>query len=138
MYLDALGNRVSWACISKVTKVQVTIARCTPTTFSSCCAAINRTATPGTTGQVRIEHHKKRRLHRPASSTTTPSIGNVISRHHFGGAAQEELRLLNLDLKGPQFQGPMKGMYVIQVRDTTERQWLQSEQAGVRDGLSLV
>ncbi|MBF9222841.1 alpha-2-macroglobulin family protein [Hymenobacter ruricola] len=130
MYLDALGARNLGLRINQVQKVKVTIAKVYANNIQQLLRAEKEYGYPEYDEDEPRESNTDEEgnyIDRSFRYYDTENIGNVISERTIsvdGLPKEGGLRLLNLDLKALEFQGAMKGLYVIRVQDT-ERQWLQ-------------
>ncbi|MET4076025.1 MG2 domain-containing protein [Hymenobacter sp. UYCo722] len=130
MYLDALGNRNLGLRINEVAKVKVTIAKVYANNIQQLLRGEKQYGYPEYDEDEPRESNQDENgdyIDRSFQYYDTESIGNVLSERTIsvdGLPKEGGLRLLNLNLKDLEFQGPMKGLYVIRVQDT-ERQWLQ-------------
>ncbi|SFQ60519.1 alpha-2-macroglobulin family protein [Hymenobacter arizonensis] len=134
MYLDALGTRNLGLRINEVGKVKVTIAKVYANNIQQLLRGEANYGYPGydgDNGEEMAEDGNRDEdgeyIDRSFRYYETENIGNVISERTIsvtGLPKSGGLRLLNLDLKDLEFQGAMKGLYVVRVQDT-ERQWLQ-------------
>ncbi len=130
MYLDATGNRNLGLRINQVQKVKVTIAKVYANNIQQLMRGEPDYGYPeydeGEPREPSTDENGEY-IDRSFQYYNTENIGNVISERTISVnslAKEAGLRLLNLDLKALEFQGPMKGLYVVRVQDT-ERQWLQ-------------
>lgn len=129
MYLSANGNRNLGLRINEVAKVKVTIAK----VYANNIQALLRMGqqygydyeeSGEESGGEDEEGYGGGRSY---NYYETENLGDVLSERTVSVDAlpkQAGLRLLNLSLKELEFQGPMKGLYIVRVQDT-ERQWLQ-------------
>ncbi|MDO7873992.1 MG2 domain-containing protein [Hymenobacter sp. ASUV-10] len=133
MYLGANGNRNLGLRINEVAKVKVTIAKVYANNIQALLRSgeqygYNYDEEGGSEyeggdeedGEGGYVDHSYRYYE-------TENLGDILSERTVSVDAlpkQAGLRLLNLSLKDLEFQGPMKGLYVVRVQDT-ERQWLQ-------------
>jgi len=134
MYLDALGNRNLGLRINQVAKVKVTIAKVYANNIQQLLRGEKSYGYPGMDGEDEDDGLSESNtdengdyIDRSFQYYDTENIGNVLSERTFsvdGLPKEAGLRLLNLSLKELEFQGPMKGLYVVRVQDT-EHQWLQ-------------
>jgi len=133
MYLDALGNRNLGLRINEVAKVKVTIAKVYANNIQQLLRGEKQYGYPGMDGEDSDDSGESgtdengEYVDRSFQYYDTENIGNVLSERTIsvnGLPKEAGLRLLNLNLKDLEFQGPMKGLYVVRVQDT-ERQWLQ-------------
>ncbi|MBD2721658.1 alpha-2-macroglobulin family protein [Hymenobacter armeniacus] len=130
MYLDALGARNLGLRINQVQKVKVTIAKVYANNIQQLLRGEKQYGYPEYDEDEPRESNTDEEgnyIDRSFRYYDTENIGNVISERTIsvdGLPKEGGLRLLNLDLKALEFQGAMKGLYVIRVQDT-ERQWLQ-------------
>ncbi|MDQ2769020.1 MAG: MG2 domain-containing protein, partial [Bacteroidota bacterium] len=130
MYLDALGNRNLGLRINQVAKVKVTIAKVYANNIQQLLRGEPDYGYPEyDEGEPRESNSDEdgEYIDRSFQYYNVENIGNVLSERTIsvnGLPKENGLRLLNLDLKDLEFQGPMKGLYVVRVQDT-ERQWLQ-------------
>ncbi|MFD2718266.1 alpha-2-macroglobulin [Hymenobacter monticola] len=130
MYLDALGARNLGLRINQVAKVKVTIAKVYANNIQQLLRGEKQYGYPEYDEDEPRESNTDENgdyIDRSFQYYDTENIGNVLSERTISVDALPKdggLRLLNLDLKALEFQGPMKGLYVIRVQDT-ERQWLQ-------------
>ncbi|HEX8327325.1 MAG TPA: MG2 domain-containing protein, partial [Hymenobacter sp.] len=133
MYLDALGTRNLGLRINEVQKVKVTIAKVYANNIQQLLRGEANYGYPGYDGEESEYDEGSNRdedgeyIDRSFRYYDTENIGNVLSERTIsvtGLPKAGSLRLLNLDLKELEFQGAMKGLYVVRVQDT-ERQWLQ-------------
>ena len=130
MYLDALGNRNLGLRINEVAKVKVTIAKVYANNIQQLLRGEKQYGYPEYEEDEPRESNTDENgdyIDRSFQYYDTETIGNVLSERTISVDAlpkEAGLRLLNLDLKALEFQGPMKGLYVVRVQDT-ERQWLQ-------------
>ncbi|MBO2009685.1 alpha-2-macroglobulin family protein [Hymenobacter negativus] len=133
MYLDALGNRNLGLRINEVGKVKVTIAKVYANNIQQLLRGEKQYGYPGMDGEDSEDSGESSTdengeyVDHSFQYYDTENIGNVISERTIsvnGLPKEAGLRLLNLNLKDLEFQGPMKGLYVVRVQDT-ERQWLQ-------------
>ena len=133
MYLGANGNRNLGLRINEVAKVKVTIAK----VYANNIQALLRSGEQygynydeeggGYEGGDEEEGEEGGYVDHSYRYYETENIGDILSERTVSVDAlpkQAGLRLLNLSLKDLEFQGPMKGLYVVRVQDT-ERQWLQ-------------
>jgi uncharacterized protein YfaS (alpha-2-macroglobulin family) len=133
MYLGANGNRNLGLRINEVAKVKVTIAK----VYANNIQALLRSGEQygynydeeGSEyeGGSEEEGEEGGYVDHSYRYYETENIGDILSERTVSVDAlpkQAGLRLLNLSLKDLEFQGPMKGLYVVRVQDT-ERQWLQ-------------
>jgi len=143
LYLDALGTRNLGLRINQVQKVKVTIAKVYANNIQQLLRGEkaygypdrdeDEPQEPNTDEDGEYVDHSFRYY-------DTESIGNVLSERTIsvdGLPKEGGLRLLNLNLKDLEFQGPMKGLYVIRVQDT-ERQWLQVSKLVAVTDLGLI
>jgi uncharacterized protein YfaS (alpha-2-macroglobulin family) len=143
MYLDALGNRNLGLRINEVAKVKVTIAKVYANNIQQLMRGEKQYGYPEYDEDEPRESNQDENgdyIDRSFQYYDTESIGNIISERTIsvdGLAKENGLRLLNLNLKDLEFQGPMKGMYVIRVQDT-ERQWLQVSKLVAVTDLGLI
>ncbi|MDB5267409.1 MAG: hypothetical protein JWP58_449 [Hymenobacter sp.] len=143
MYLDALGNRNLGLRINEVAKVKVTIAKVYANNIQQLLRGEKQYGYPEYDEDEPRESNTDENgdyIDRSFQYYDTESIGNVISERTIsvdGLPKEGGLRLLNLNLKDLEFQGPMKGMYVIRVQDT-ERQWLQVSKLVAVTDLGLI
>jgi uncharacterized protein YfaS (alpha-2-macroglobulin family) len=129
LYLDALGARNLGLRINEVDKVKVTIAKVYANNIQ---ALLRGEAEYGYPNYEESEaeggsEEDGEYVDRSYRYYDVENTGNVVSERTIsvGGLPKENgLRLLNLSLKELEFQGPMKGLYVVRVQDS-ERQWLQ-------------
>ncbi|WP_460501425.1 MG2 domain-containing protein, partial [Hymenobacter agri] len=130
MYLDALGARNLGLRINQVAKVKVTIAKVYANNIQQLLRGEKQYGYPEYDEDEPRESNTDENgdyIDRSFQYYDTENIGNVLSERTIsvdGLPKADGLRLLNLDLKALEFQGPMKGLYVVRVQDT-ERQWLQ-------------
>ena len=130
LYLDALGNRKLGLRINEVARVKVTIAKVYANNIQQLLRGEKQYGYPEYDEDEPRESNTDENgdyIDRSFQYYDTESIGNVISERTISVDAlpkEAGMRLLNLNLKDLEFQGPMKGMYVVRVQDT-ERQWLQ-------------
>ncbi|WP_310396252.1 MG2 domain-containing protein [Hymenobacter sp.] len=130
MYLDALGARNLGLRINEVKKVKVTIAKVYANNIQQLLRGEKQYGYPQYDEDEPRESNTDEDgeyIDRSFQYYDTENIGNVISERTIsvdGLPKQAGLRLLTLDLKELEFQGPMKGLYVVRIEDT-ERQWLQ-------------
>ncbi|MBJ6108419.1 alpha-2-macroglobulin family protein [Hymenobacter sp. BT523] len=130
MYLDAVGARNLGLRINQVQKVKVTIAKVYANNIQQLLRGEKQYGYPEYDEDEPRESSTDEEgnyIDRSFRYYDTENIGNVISERTIsvdGLPKEGGLRLLNLDLKALEFQGTMKGLYVIRVQDT-ERQWLQ-------------
>ncbi|MFC7670196.1 alpha-2-macroglobulin [Hymenobacter humi] len=135
MYLDALGTRNLGLRINEVQKVKVTIAKVYANNIQQLLRGEPAYGYPGYNRGESDEEDDDggsvgedgEYIDRSFRYYDTENIGSVISERTIsvnGLPKSGGLRLLNLDLKALEFQGAMKGLYVVRVQDT-ERQWLQ-------------
>ncbi|TPG72371.1 alpha-2-macroglobulin family protein [Hymenobacter nivis] len=129
LYLSALGTRNLGLRINQVAKVKVTIAKVYANNIQQLLRQEQQYGYP--------EYEEGQR------ESSTDEDGNYIDRSYryfdletLGSVLSERtvsvdglpkeagLRLLTLNLKELEFQGPMKGLYVVKVEDT-EHQYLQ-------------
>ncbi|MFC6226019.1 alpha-2-macroglobulin [Hymenobacter artigasi] len=143
MYLDALGNRNLGLRINEVAKVKVTIAKVYANNIQQLLRGEKQYGYPEYDEDEPRESNTDENgdyIDRSFQYYDTESIGNVLSERTIsvdGLPKEGGLRLLNLNLKDLEFQGPMKGMYVIRVQDT-ERQWLQVSKLVAVTDLGLI
>jgi uncharacterized protein YfaS (alpha-2-macroglobulin family) len=130
MYLDALGNRNLGLRINEVGKVKVTIAKVYANNIQQLLRGEKQYGYPEYDEDEPRESNTDENgdyIDRSFMYYDTETIGDVVSERTVsvdGLPKEAGLRLLNLNLKDLEFQGPMKGLYVVRVQDT-ERQWLQ-------------
>ena len=130
LYLDALGNRNLGLRINEVAKVKVTIAKVYANNIQQLLRGEKAYGYPEYDEDEPRESNTDENgdyVDRSFQYYDTENIGNVLSERTISVDAlpkEAGLRLLNLSLKDLEFQGPMKGLYVVRVQDT-ERQWLQ-------------
>ncbi|OGX86635.1 hypothetical protein BEN47_12525 [Hymenobacter lapidarius] len=133
LYLDALGTRNLGLRINEVQKVKVTIAKVYANNIQQLLRGEANYGYPGSDGDEGEYDEGSNRdedgeyIDRSFRYYDTENIGSVLSKRTIsvnGLPKSGGLRLLNLDLKELEFQGAMKGLYVVRVQDT-ERQWLQ-------------
>ncbi|MBF9236878.1 alpha-2-macroglobulin family protein [Hymenobacter sp. BT683] len=132
MYLDALGTRNLGLRINEVQKVKVTIAKVYANNIQQLLRGEPSYGYPRYDEDEGMDEGSNQDengeyIDRSFRYYDTENIGNVISERTIsvtGLPKSGSLRLLNLDLKALEFQGAMKGLYVVRVQDT-ERQWLQ-------------
>ncbi|UOQ97219.1 MG2 domain-containing protein [Hymenobacter sp. 5317J-9] len=130
MYLDALGARNLGLRINQVQKVKVTIAKVYANNIQQLLRGEKQYGYPEYDEDEPRESNTDEEgnyIDRSFQYYDTENIGNVLSERTIsvnGLPKEAGLRLLNINLKDLEFQGPMKGLYVIRVQDT-ERQWLQ-------------
>ncbi|MDB5235798.1 MAG: hypothetical protein JWR44_2791, partial [Hymenobacter sp.] len=146
MYLDALGARNLGLRINQVQKVKVTIAKVYANNIQQLLRGEAQYGYPGMEGgedegeaEPNTEEDGEYVDH-SFRYYDTENIGNVISERTISVAGlpkEAGLRLLNLNLKELEFQGPMKGLYVVRVQDT-ERQWLQVSKLVAVTDLGLI
>ncbi|GAA3988417.1 alpha-2-macroglobulin family protein [Hymenobacter antarcticus] len=147
MYLDALGNRNLGLRINEVARVKVTIAKVYANNIQQLLRGEKQYGYPGMDGSQDEDEPRESNtdengdyIDRSFQYYDTESIGNVLSERTVSVDAlpkEAGLRLLNLSLKDLEFQGPMKGLYVIRVQDT-ERQWLQVSKLVAVTDLGLI
>ena len=143
MYLDALGNRNLGLRINEVAKVKVTIAKVYANNIQQLLRGEKQYGYPEHDEDEPRESNTDENgdyIDRSFQYYDTESIGNVLSERTISvNSLPKEggLRLLNLNLKDLEFQGPMKGLYVIRVQDT-ERQWLQVSKLVAVTDLGLI
>ncbi|MCI1189545.1 MG2 domain-containing protein [Hymenobacter sp. DH14] len=143
MYLDALGNRNLGLRINEVAKVKVTIAKVYANNIQQLMRGEKQYGYPEYDEDEPRESNTDENgdyIDRSFQYYDTENIGNVLSERTIsvdGLAKENGLRLLNLNLKDLEFQGPMKGLYVIRVQDT-ERQWLQVSKLVAVTDLGLI
>ncbi|GAB3580625.1 alpha-2-macroglobulin family protein [Hymenobacter daeguensis] len=143
MYLDALGNRNLGLRINEVAKVKVTIAKVYANNIQQLMRGEKQYGYPEYDEDEPRESNTDENgdyIDRSFQYYDTENIGNIISERTISVDAlpkEAGLRLLNLNLKDLEFQGPMKGMYVIRVQDT-ERQWLQVSKLVAVTDLGLI
>ncbi len=143
MYLDALGNRNLGLRINEVAKVKVTIAKVYANNIQQLLRGEKQYGYPEYDEDEPRESNTDENgdyIDRSFQYYDTESIGNVLSERTISvNSLPKEggLRLLNLNLKDLEFQGPMKGLYVIRVQDT-ERQWLQVSKLVAVTDLGLI
>ncbi|WP_035564905.1 alpha-2-macroglobulin family protein [Hymenobacter sp. IS2118] len=129
MYLDALGTRNLGLRINQVQKVKVTIAKVYANNIQQLLRGDADYGYPDydeDSGESNRDEDGEY-IDRSFRYYDTENIGNIISERTISVSGLPKsggLRLLNLDLKTLEFQGAMKGLYVVRVQDT-ERQWLQ-------------
>ncbi len=131
LYLDALGTRNLGLRINQVQKVKVTIAKVYANNIQQLLRGEADYGYPeydeGEYDEGSNRDEDGEYIDRSFRYYDTENIGNVLSERTIsvnGLPKSGGLRLLNLDLKTLEFQGAMKGLYVVRVQDT-ERQWLQ-------------
>jgi uncharacterized protein YfaS (alpha-2-macroglobulin family) len=130
MYLDALGNRNLGLRINEVGKVKVTIAKVYANNIQQLLRGEKQYGYPEYDEDEPRESNTDENgdyIDRSFMYYDTETIGDMVSERTVsvdGLPKEAGLRLLNLNLKDLEFQGPMKGLYVVRVQDT-ERQWLQ-------------
>ncbi|GAB3855874.1 alpha-2-macroglobulin [Hymenobacter terrigena] len=143
MYLDALGNRNLGLRINEVAKVKVTIAKVYANNIQQLLRGEKQYGYPEYDEDEPRESNTDENgdyIDRSFQYYDTENIGNVLSERTIsvdGLPKEGGLRLLNLNLKDLEFQGPMKGLYVIRVQDT-ERQWLQVSKLVAVTDLGLI
>ncbi|MEL5996629.1 alpha-2-macroglobulin family protein, partial [Hymenobacter segetis] len=143
MYLDALGNRNLGLRINEVAKVKVTIAKVYANNIQQLLRGEKQYGYPEYDEDEPRESNTDENgdyIDRSFQYYDTENIGNVLSERTIsvdGLAKENGMRLLNLNLKDLEFQGPMKGLYVIRVQDT-ERQWLQVSKLVAVTDLGLI
>ncbi|WP_210516566.1 alpha-2-macroglobulin family protein [Hymenobacter terricola] len=143
MYLDALGNRNLGLRINEVAKVKVTIAKVYANNIQQLMRGEKQYGYPEYDEDEPREANTDENgdyIDRSFQYYDTETIGNVLSERTISVDALPKeggMRLLNLDLKALEFQGPMKGLYVIRVQDT-ERQWLQVSKLVAVTDLGLI
>ncbi|WP_046245828.1 alpha-2-macroglobulin family protein [Hymenobacter terrenus] len=130
MYLDALGARNLGLRINAVQKVKVTIAKVYANNIQQFLRGEKQYGYPEYDEDEPRESNTDENgdyVDRSFRYYDTETVGNILSERTIsvdGLPKEAGLRLLNLNLKELEFQGPMKGLYVVRVQDT-ERQWLQ-------------
>ncbi|MBH8557506.1 alpha-2-macroglobulin family protein [Hymenobacter negativus] len=143
MYLDALGNRNLGLRINEVAKVKVTIAKVYANNIQQLLRGEKQYGYPEYDEDEPRESNTDENgdyIDRSFQYYDTENIGNVLSERTIsvdGLPKEGGLRLLNLNLKDLEFQGPLKGLYVIRVQDT-ERQWLQVSKLVAVTDLGLI
>jgi len=143
MYLDALGNRNLGLRINEVAKVKVTIAKVYANNIQQLLRGEKQYGYPEyNEGEPRESNTDENGdyIDRSFQYYDTQTIGNILSERTISVDALPKeggLHLLNLNLKDLEFQGPMKGLYVIRVQDT-ERQWLQVSKLVAVTDLGLI
>ncbi|GAA4026981.1 alpha-2-macroglobulin family protein [Hymenobacter glaciei] len=143
MYLDALGNRNLGLRINEVAKVKVTIAKVYANNIQQLMRGEKQYGYPEYDEDEPRESNTDENgdyIDRSFQYYDTETIGNVLSERTIsvdGLPKEGGMRLLNLNLKDLEFQGPMKGLYVIRVQDT-ERQWLQVSRLVAVTDLGLI
>ncbi|MBD2766552.1 alpha-2-macroglobulin [Hymenobacter sp. BT664] len=141
MYLDALGTRNLGLRINEVQKVKVTIAKVYANNIQQLLRGEPSYGYPDSDdGEGSSEGEDGEYVDRSYRYFDTENIGNVISERTISVSGLPKsggLRLLNLDLKALEFQGAMKGLYVVRVQDT-ERQWLQVSKLVAVTDLGLI
>lgn len=143
MYLDALGNRNLGLRINEVAKVKVTIAKVYANNIQQLLRGEKQYGYPEYDEDEPRESNTDENgdyIDRSFQYYDTENIGNVLSERTIsvdGLPKENGLRLLNLNLKDLEFQGPLKGLYVIRVQDT-ERQWLQVSKLVAVTDLGLI
>ncbi|WP_083325643.1 alpha-2-macroglobulin family protein [Hymenobacter coccineus] len=129
LYLSALGARNLGLRINQVGKVKVTIAKVYANNIQQLLRQEQQYGYP--------EYEEGQRepstdengdyIDRSYRYFDLETLGSVLSERTVsvdGLPKEAGLRLLTLDLKELEFQGPMKGLYVVKVADT-EHQYLQ-------------
>ena len=129
LYLDALGARNLGLRINKVGKVKVTIAKVYANNIQQLMRGEQQYGSPEYEEGQRESSTDENGdyIDRSYRYYDLETLGNVISQRTVsvdGLPKEAGLRLLNLDLKELEFQGPLKGLYVVKVEDT-EHQYLQ-------------
>ena len=129
LYLDALGARNLGLRINQVTKVKVTIAKVYANNIQQLMRGEQQYGSPEyEEGQRESSTDENGEyIDRSYRYFDIETLGNVISQRTVsvdGLPKEAGLRLLTLDLKELEFQGPLKGLYVVKVEDT-EHQYLQ-------------
>jgi uncharacterized protein YfaS (alpha-2-macroglobulin family) len=134
MYLDALGSRNLGLRINEVKKVKVTIAKVYANNIQQLLRGEQQygygyedNSDGEGEGGDEDSGEEGEYMDHSYRYYDTDNIGDVLSTRTISVDAlpkQAGLRLLNLNLKELEFQGPMKGLYIVRVEDT-EHQWLQ-------------
>ncbi|AWM34794.1 alpha-2-macroglobulin [Hymenobacter nivis] len=129
LYLGALGPRNLGLRINQVGKVKVTIAKVYANNIQQLLRQEQQYGYPQYEEAQRESSTDENGdyIDRSYRYYDLETLGSVISERMVsvdGLPKEAGLRLLNLDLKELEFQGPLKGLYVVKVEDT-EHQYLQ-------------
>ncbi|AMJ64652.1 alpha-2-macroglobulin family protein [Hymenobacter sp. PAMC 26628] len=129
LYLSALGSRNLGLRINQVAKVKVTIAKVYANNIQQLLRQEQQYGSPEYEEGQRESSTDENGdyIDRSYRYYDLETLGSVISERTVsvdGLPKEAGLRLLTLDLKELEFQGPLKGLYVVKVADT-EHQYLQ-------------
>jgi uncharacterized protein YfaS (alpha-2-macroglobulin family) len=145
MYLSSIGARNLGLRLSGVEKVQVTVAKIYASNVQDFLRGGKRYGYESSSDDEGEEGGEYSEGDEEGGSGSyqyydLENRGDVLFERRYTTAAlrkQNGLHLLNLSLKGLEFNAPLKGLYVVRVQDT-EHLWLREEKLVALTDLGLI
>ena len=138
LYLSALGGRNLGLRINGVEKLKITIAKVYANNIQQLLrnGAGSGLVLDSKDDEGGGDYDEGEYYYRGYGGFDIGQVGNVISERTISTAGlprENGLHLLHLNFKELEFQGPLKGLYVVQVQDTERRYLRESKLVAVTD-----